>query len=88
MALIMLMLITLLLKYSAQSRIIITMPDSMIEYVLSLTVCFIFDNMFPFTALGHERRGRLRLYDLLFYLSRLFSICHRLLNGRRWHQHL
>lgn len=24
----------------------------------------------------------------LFYLSRLFSIAHRLLNGRRWHQRL
>ena len=42
MALIMLILTTLLLKYSAQSRIIMTMPDSVIENVLSLTLCFIF----------------------------------------------
>lgn len=42
MALIMLILTTLLLKYSAQSRTIMTMPDSMIENVLSLTLCFIF----------------------------------------------
>lgn len=46
MALIMLILTTLLLKYSAQSRTIMTMPDSMIENVLSLTFCFIFDNGF------------------------------------------
>lgn len=41
MALIMLILTALLLKYSAHSRIIMTMPDSMIENVLSLTLCFI-----------------------------------------------
>lgn len=40
-----------------------TMPESMIEYVLSLTFCFIFDNLFPFIALGAYGRGRLQIDD-------------------------
>lgn len=46
MALIMLILTALLLKYNAHSRMIMTMPDSMIENVLSLTLCFIFVSIY------------------------------------------
>lgn len=53
----------ILLKYSAHSRTIMTMPDSMIENVLSLTLCFIFECKVSFIALGTHGRGRLRLYD-------------------------